>query len=597
MKKNLHRIAVFTSLALILFSGAANASNVWNQELTPVAATDASKPVTRGYIVNQVVPAPGGMEITVTSYHSALHDTLSTHLQIALGHDPRASIATSYPGQATETIELKRLSDAVVANPSSYQAVQKFHVTYDELNRTLEQAFPNSPQLRVAPGSVLFVLSRWQTGHVWGGTGRSGAIVLPEPSDGPYRSYKLKDIEAAAGTVGGRTPIAELDIAAPIDTTLVNAYNSDAGLKGLKLNGQIRSRLEAEGKYDVSESDVTSIKATLFELAQDPAKAAAVLGAGWKMNLEDRYLQRDASTGALVQGSDGFPIPDPMVDTYYDGANFEAAKANAAIRYRWTEGNKTGSWNIKPGFGVTSPSGTVYRVEYGLDATDDTPESVRAFADSLHPLNPFASLRDVIPGVSPADLLKPAVKLTDYRWKFKLEHTSGLIIEMSLDDVHAQALRKGKDKMRYFQLEMDVDHLATQSMNRLAGGSTPNNYYGAGQPLAQYLATCAGNPGVYGDPARAVIRGRPSLHSNEDLDPQSVIRVKKAADFALAETAIVALRDKLFPHGWKAAKQKYAYAAQELGLTDRSVRIKRVKERLRERKERKLDLFRHGAGI
>src|SRR5690606_5395123 len=119
----------------------------------------------------------------------------------------------------------------------------------------------------------------------------------------------------------------------------------------------------------------------------------------------------------LKTDSKGFPMPDPMVDTYYDNDSFDAAKNDMAVRYRWTEGNRTGAWNFKPGLTMATPEGVVYRVEYGVDTTSDKPGELAKFTDSSHPLNPFQMIRQVVPGSTPSDFLKPAVEITDFRYK------------------------------------------------------------------------------------------------------------------------------------------------------------------------------------
>ena len=88
--------------------------------------------------------------------------------------------------------------------------------------------------------------------------------------------------------------------------------------------------------------------ASLRDHANDPAEQARIFGPGWTLKLEDRYMKRDPVTKQLILDAHGLPTPDPMVDTYMDNDNFDAASNDMAIRYRWTEGNKTGNWNFKP---------------------------------------------------------------------------------------------------------------------------------------------------------------------------------------------------------------------------------------------------------
>jgi hypothetical protein len=251
-----------------------------------------------------------------------------------------------------------------------------------------------------------------------------------------------------------------------------------------------------------------------------------------------------------------------MIDTYYDNANFDAAKNDMAIRYRWTEGNRAGAWNFKPGMGKASKEGVVYRVEYGVDTTDNQPESLAKFADSNHPLNPFRLIKDVIPGAKASEFFLPAVKITDFRHKFLLKHQNGLAIEVSLDDVHPEALRAGaKGIGHYYQLEMDIDHLALDSANAASGtykGTLGSGATGlTGGTLENFMGRLS---------KQAFLDGRPTLHVIEEIEPRSLVRTLREADFVLASSAIVKLRDAAVGTAWIPGAQKYAISAYVAGL-------------------------------
>ena len=70
-----------------------------------------------------------------------------------------------------------------------------------------------------------------------------------------------------------------------------------------------------------------------------------------------------------------------------------------------------------------------------VDATDDKPESIKSFVDSMDQMNPLKMIRELVPNSTPSDFLEPSLKITDKRFKFKLTHTNGLVVEVSLDDV------------------------------------------------------------------------------------------------------------------------------------------------------------------
>lgn len=382
-----------------------------------------------------------------------------------------------------------------------------------------------------------------------GGAYRAGVIYLPQTSEGNAVDFTQIPIP----TVLSR-PTA-LDTAYPIPNATINIFNTNNGQTGLKPRGQVRSRVEAEGKYQLTASEFQSVRQSLFSLERNPAQLQQILGPQWTLSLVTRYLQTDPN-GQLIRDAEGLPIPDPMVDTYYDNNSLQAAQNEMSIRYRWTQGNQTGAWNFKPGMGVTTPEGIVYRVEYGLDTTDDRPTSVQSFADSFHPLNPFQPIRQVIPGARPSDFLVPAVRITDYRYKFLLHHPSGLQIEISADDVRNESLR-ASGTGTFYQLEMDVDHLSTSSSSTYRYNNTPPGSYIDTARLPQFIISLS---------PQAFFNGRAVLHSVQDLEPTSALRTSRQNDFQLAETAIVQLRNALLPNGWVRGAQKYSYATYGVGL-------------------------------
>jgi hypothetical protein len=513
--------------------------NPWGNtyDPTPEINLDPNKPVNRGYIVPSTSEIPNGAKIRVEIYHQKMNDPVSLWLQVAV-NDGKGNV---------QILPLKQLSDGEKTNPTNYKSVREFDVTYDELNRTLKSLFPNA-DLKIEPGTPLYVYARFdQAGHQWGGVARGGVISMPG---------RVTSRMASVSTAKSPRPT-ELDLAFPIQQSLANIYNDPRSKSGLKVGGQIRSRVEAEGKFQIPLEDFEKVRKELFQLSQDPAAARAVLGDDWTFKLEDRYMVRDAS-GQLVLDSNGLPTPDPMVDTYYDNATFDAAKNDEAIRYRWTEGNKTGSWNYKPGIKHASGNGVVYRIEYGLDATDDKPATIAKFADSDHPLNIFRSLNDLNAEAKASDYLHPSVKVVDYRYKFKMQHKSGLIVELSLDDVRAESLRAGQgtSPIRFIQMEMDIDHLATTSNNTSRATS---------QLMHQDVARSKAWREALGK--NAFIDGRPVMHGVEDLEPTSSIRKQRKAEFDLAVDAITRIRKKVIGDNWLPAPQKYALAAHALKLS------------------------------
>lgn len=511
--------------------------------------TDPNIPVTRGSLYPSASLTPDGQKVklNVDIYHTTKNDGVKLTLQAAV-NDGTGKITI---------IPLKVLNPSGTAtNPNDFRSTRTFEVTLDELNQELKRVAPNATNLKVDPGTVLFVKGDWDVGHQWGGIDRGGAVAMPGSA------------KPAAGQTAGAASAArptDLDVAYGIDhvmtmrfndlvaKTATGGYGTQQVGAGLKSGGQIRSRVEAEGKYQIPLDQMPELKKKMFELAKDPALASKVLGADWTLTEETRYYKKDAA-GNVMKGADGFPIPDPMVDTYYDNKNLDAAKKDMAIRYRWTEQNKTGAWNFKPGIGKTTKEGVVYRVEYGLDATDDKPTSVKKFVDSDHSLNPFKTIREVVPGATPSEFLQPSVKITDTRYKFKMQHKNGLIVEMSLDDAIAQNLRDPNSKpVKFGQVEMDIDHLATAGTKVV--NSTNNVSTWGGTPAAQLTD-------------KAFLDGRPVLHDARDVQPNSPIRLKHQADFDEAGKAIKGLQQHLIGPKWLPGAQKYAVSAHALKLVD-----------------------------
>ena len=545
---------------------------------------DPTKPVNRGYIVVDAEPAVGGAKIKVKVFQNTLNKKVVLSLYAAVNN-----------GAQSSAVPIKLL-DAGTPDPTFYIQQHEFFLSYAELDTFFGTAAPNATGLRSEPGMALAIKADFEGGHNWGGFDRGGIFYLPTPLDQNGRLMvelnKPKVVDPSAPAAGRTTA---LDVAYPITQEMTNTYNDMKTKAGLKLNGQIRSRLEGEGKFQLSgvetpvvgprggktkltQSEFIAAKKRLFDLVNDPAAQLATFGPGWKITPETRYYKKDAA-GNFLKDAHGLPIPDPMVDTYYDNAKLDAAANDMAIRYRWTEGNQTGSWNFKPTGGRTDKkSGIVYRLEYGMDTTDDKPETIREFVDSMHPLNPFQVIRQIVPGAKPSEFLYPSAKVKDVRHKFKLEGPNNLIIEISTDHVETTNLRNTANRpVDYYQIEMDIDHLSTSSQNvaqvksavdyTLGGLSSVYNWNGFDTNTAsqdartKYMAALDG---------KAFVDGRPVLHTLEDLSPTSPILTSRAHDFNESARVISALRDVTIGKVWRPAPQKYALAAAGLEMLPKS---------------------------
>ncbi len=524
-------------------------------------STDITKPVPdRSYFTTTVTPTADGADLGLDIYHGKLNSPVTVVLQVAI--DDGAGNVQAIPIQV--------LSDRVADNPTVYFSHRDYHLDYAQMNAELAKILPaGATHLKIGPGTPMFVLAQfWDYNHQWGGLGRGGLFFMPEHT-GSHTS--------PAGVSNRRAT--DLDLAFSITTPMVMKYNDAKTNSGLKMSGQIKSRVEGEGKYQVPLDQVDGIRARLFQLANDPAEAAKVVGSDWKIEAEMRYMQKDAS-GAYLKGPDGLPVPDPQVDTYYDNDHYDAAKKDVAIRYRKTAGNGYGVWNIKPEGGHVTAEGMVYRREFGVDTTDDKPETVKKFADSLDPMNPFRTIREAIPGAVPSDFLKPSVTVTDHRYKFILKHTTGLAIELSLDQVSSQSHRDPSKSASYAQMEMDIEHMATASANVAGVSMQGGGFQQAGGELDPSRKAFSAKLG-----AKASFEGRPVMHVADDLLSHSPLQQKHKGDFDLAGAVIVKLRDDSLGAPWLPAPQKNSLAVEALGLVsekDASPSVKRLYRRVAE---------------
>jgi len=492
-------------------------------------------PTGRGYITHRMESAPGGAYLTV----EVVQDRSHSPVKLRLAFDG----TSSSPGRPN------LLLTRGVSNPSGYRTKFEFYLDYEKLRAWASAKGVTNAAERIAPNKTMVVIANFPSGHRWGGTDRSGMFRLPRPSASQSTSAAPASVadSATLPAFGEGSPATSLDVGQVIDSPLADEFAPLRGRGGLEVGGQIRSRVEAEGKFQLSEAEFLNIQRALFQLASNRRLARTVLGTEWSLEVVTRYMKKD-SNGNVIHDSSGFPVPDPMIDTYYDTDNLDAARHDIAIRYRWTAGNRTGTWNFKPGLGRRSEDGIVYRVEYGVDAVDDRPESIEVFANSNHPLNPFQLLREIVPGVSPGRFFKPALKITDDRYKFALKHRSGIIIEVSLDRVLAQRLGRATDaRVTFYQLEMDIEHIATESLNEVSTSLTLNSPNSG-----------SSNPDTPTSPYT-------TLHIPADVEQGSPTLEAQQATFELATVVIRALRDHLLGQHWRPGAQKYAFAAAALG--------------------------------
>ena len=525
MKTSRYRFAILFSLFFFMATAQQTSAAEPVKSRLPIKEVTAPKlekgeAVGRGYITNRIEPVEGGANLTV----EVVQDRTDSAVTLKLGFD-----GTAYNPSGPVWVLTKG-----VKNPSGYITRFQFHLNYQQLIALANQKGITDAKNKIGPRKRMVVFAEFPSGHRWGGTDRNGIIVLPSPKNTNPQSLLPTKLP---GFGEGTRPSA-LDVGQIIDSALAEQFAPLLGTGGLEVGGQIRSRVEAEGKFQLTEQDFLRIREMLFEIAEDPSQQKKILGKDWKLEVITRYMKKHRN-GRLVIDEDGFPVPDPMIDTYYDTPKMDAAKNDIAIRYRWTGGNNTGTWNFKPGIGRRSPDGIVYRVEYGIDTIDDRPESIAQFANSFHPLNFFQLLRQT--GATPGRFFSPSIRLTDDRYKFALTHKSGVIIEVSLDRVYAERLNgPSKRTITYWQLEMDVEHIATKVEN-----SAPSQASGSsGKDVSPYAV----------------------MHTPKDVKPGSPTLESQAVTFELATEVIQKLRDNVIGEHWLPGAQKYAFAALGLGM-------------------------------
>ena len=530
------------------------------------AAKDPNQPAQgRSNFVSSVeeLADGSGAKLTVDFYHGDKNLEVSLWLQVAI-NDGKGNV---------KSVPFKVLSDKIADNSTNYHSRREFILKYADLNKELHTAIPQLAHITIGPGSPLVLDAYWHSySHTWGGLDRFGIFFMPQDAASALKAQEnmpqLRRTE-------------ELDIAMPIGEGMINKYNAyDPKTKtshGLLPGGQIRSRMEMEGKFQVPLDTVTDVKKKLFELANNPALASQILGADWTIEAEMRYMRKNKA-GNLMKSRDGFPIPDPMVDTYKDNPKFEAAQLDMAVRYRFTKGNNSGAWNFKPGYMVRLKSGSVFRPEYALDSTDDKSKTIKSFVDSADPMNFFSIIPARLPKAKASDFMQNAIKIDDERFKFKMKHKNGLVVEVSLDNVDAIPMRDKREKVKFAQLEMDVDHLATSSTNTATGVGFWGGVSNQGKIDTTFTDALT---------TEAFLDGRPTIHTMKDMEPTSPLRKKNDKDFGMADKAITALRDHTLGENWLPAPQKYALAAAVLGYVPKSKQSPSVRKLYREIEKRK----------
>jgi hypothetical protein len=271
--------------------------------------------------------------------------------------------------------------------------------------------------------------------------------------------------------------------------------------------GDIDSHLELETKWKVDLNDVAGMKKKLDQMVADPALVEQVLGRGWKVTANTKYIGK------------------PMQDRYDDDpGTLATTAAKGAFRDRGVEGDRYNNINYKPDGGIRGATvfDPVIRTEYDMAVNIE----VRDDPSLLAPLIGSGEHFDVWrfgPKLDPSKI-EVVSDISDIRAKYNFEHESGLAIEASLDDVDWKS-EKFLDKtgkpmtVKFGQLEMEKEHLA------FAGNP------GGGAPAAGPAAPAApAAPAMDDDPLAALramsgpisMGGPPRIHTPTDAKSPAV---------------------------------------------------------------------------
>ena len=424
--------------------------------------------VSRGFIDVRYKPALGGVDVEVESRHTKPGDPASYK-----GDDMAIYLQARVLDQGKErVITLATMFEGIMNPEGTSAAVRKFHVDYDEVNRWLAE---KAPGLQLHPGDPLAAFAVWKgSGHQWGGFMREGYFNSPEPLG------KSNAVDVRTGPIkGAPAAVSVSDAAKPIDIThkvpdaLVDQYPLV-----LEKGAKFVSRREHETKYcprslaELKQATLELLgtcassprdreKALLKMFGPDEAlsKARGYPVSGWKISTTDRYYARD-DAGTIVKGADGLPIVVPMFDVYQDDPNakFPFAQQNMAVRFRDGEiahGANVGSMG-KLNMKTPRVADPFNLIQTGLELSLDTKpgisknpaamQQLAAYLDSAPaPYNPMLEQKKVSYSLRGSNVQQSAVDNLANRFKFTLEHETGLEIEVSMDFVHAGFVFEKKD--------------------------------------------------------------------------------------------------------------------------------------------------------
>lgn len=530
-------------------------------------------------------PIAGGFEVACEVHTQDGKDKITLML-MAEAYDPK-----------TNELRPVLLTFLQHAEPmGNKQATKTFRVSYEDIAAFLKAEAPGS-DLQIVPGiTPMFIAAQWyDTGHRAGGPGE-GTFIAPIPL-GSVQAGNAQRISASGAKVAAEN--IPLDKAVKFNQQLVSGWDNKINeLKAiLELNGQFESRVEQESKLviDTKENWAAAIN-TFFAVADDKAKSKELMGAGWevvtadaKTDLKRFWTKSDATkqgqpgvegtgkfAGFRVDPATGWPIVSSYSDKYSDDAKLTFTTSGGSVRIR-TDEHKT-AINIKHGGMLDAESHIRIRPEYGIPVKKGTtmqqmvkvlqilgekPPTGRFY----HTVYNTANREMAAAGVDVAEVVKGFKELFDVeqkRYKFKLKHTSGLEMEVSLDEVTATTKRpehNGKDgkpqTVTFYCMEVEIDHLQINSTNVMDNPSAAK---------ATVMLSEKEQKDWLGKLAKgATLNIEPTLHTKEEWSNKGLVETDS---FVAAAAGIARIMKNAFPKGTVLTdgEPKPTHAAQALGI-------------------------------
>ncbi|MBI1944484.1 MAG: hypothetical protein HYS27_02240 [Deltaproteobacteria bacterium] len=534
------------------------------------AADPSGGRVGRGFIKTDATPIPGGCRLHVESFHGNHNDSVTLYLL--------AEVLDAKTNQL-RTVTLSVLANGENLNGTTYRGNTYFDISYDDVNKWLQA---KNPALKLTPGATnLAVAARWSVGHQAGGFGRGGVFRLP-PAANTQNAVSVRSTSAAQAASGGEL---QLDMQVNYPTQLVQQ------VPNLKPDGAILSRLESELKGCTTNPEMISGVKEAYRLtgmvqAGKQAEVEKILGKDWTIAPVSRYWLKDdgsasqpgkAGTGQFKGfrvDDKGWPMQDPMHDTYMDNANMDMTAHEGAIRLRTNK--QANEINVKPGGGRRDDKTKItQRIEYGL--TLNPTANVAQAAQTLQTISGNGQWSGTVfnqaqrevskldSTLNLAQCLVPWCDVVQERHKFTVKNQkTGVEIELSLDFVKVTTNRPqhanpdGSPRVVEFcVLEAELDHLQLQSSNQanfVAPSSVGTAHFTTDAEQDNWLR--ATSPTVTMDID-------PRLHEVKDLENKAF---RETPSYKAFEGVSDRMLNALFPNGLTSGRQKAAHAAEMLGL-------------------------------